>query len=419
MKGGEHTLKFLNGFSKIADKILCAFTVFFALILIFYSAYMIIDNVSVNRHAFASRELLAYRPDEDSPEDAGFEELQKINPDVNAWLTVYGTNIDYPVAQGKDDIEYAMKDVFGKQSLSGAIYLSSSNNNDYSDDYNVLFGHHMVNGAMFGDIDKFEDAKFFMKHRDGVLQTKYGNYDLKIFAFLRTDAYDNMVYYIDARKDDVIPVLCKYLEKNATNYIDVSNTMVHKVVALSTCADVTTNGRAVLFCTATPRKEPIEDEEAVPVFAPVGTVGHPEGDDHWALLNLVCVILTLLTLVPLFFTRRKYRQFRCAKRLISDCEDTIEDEELEQDEQSLYQDIIDDLKAFAKKMKTGVILEIIAVIVAIIAFVLTEDITQPIVIRDEWTWLMVLIFALALLTDCIFFRYRGKLPPDEDNSKNE
>lgn len=410
-------MSFIKKSSKIADKILCVFTVFLALLMVFYSAYMIIDNISVNRHAFASKELLAYRPDENSLENAGFEELQKINPDVKAWLTIYNTNIDYPVAQGKDDVEYAMKDVFGKQSLSGAIYLSSSNSEDYSDDYNIVFGHHMVNGAMFGDIDKYENPDYFMKHRYGVLQTKYGNYDLKIFAFLRTDAYDNMVYYLNLREGDVIPQLCRYLNKYAENYVDVSHENVRKIIALSTCADAVTSGRAVVFCTATPRKEPIPDDDAAPAFAQVGTAGHPESEDHWALLNLVCVILTLLTLIPLFFTRRKYRQFRCAKRLINKCEKA--EDVAENEESSVYEDIVDGLKKFIRKMRAGIVLEIIAVIAAAIAFILTEDITKPIVIRDEWTWLMVLIFALALLIDVIFFRYRGKLPPEEDSQSTQ
>lgn len=33
-----------------------------------------------------------------------FAELMTINPDVCAWITVDGTNIDYPVVQGKDEI---------------------------------------------------------------------------------------------------------------------------------------------------------------------------------------------------------------------------------------------------------------------------------------------------------------------------
>lgn len=35
-----------------------------------------------------------------------FERLHKINPDIVAWIEVPGTNIDYPVVQGKDNEEY-------------------------------------------------------------------------------------------------------------------------------------------------------------------------------------------------------------------------------------------------------------------------------------------------------------------------
>lgn len=397
-------MKFIIKGSKIADKLLCVFTVALALVMIFYSGYMILDSVYVNKNAFVSRELLAYRPDENKNSKESFEELQKINKDVTAWITVFDTKIDYPVLQGKDDLEYAMKDVYGKQSLSGSIYLSSSNKRDYSEDYNVIFGHHMVNGGMFGDLDKYENPNYFLRHRDGVLQTPYGNYDLKIFAFLRTDAYDNMVYYIGDANHNSIPQLLKYLEKNASNYIDVSNNDVKKVIALSTCADATTNGRAIVFATAVPRTAPIDnkgdDEDAVSAFSNIGELGHKYSEDNWALLNLVCVVLTLLTLIPILFTRKKYHQFKCSRNLIDKYEENTE-----------YENLVKDLKHFVKKLRVGLILELAALIVAVVVFILTEDMTKPIVIRDEWTGIMILIFALSLLSDVICFRYRGERPP--------
>ena len=39
----------------------------------------------------------------------------------------------------------------------------------FSDCYNLLYGHHMDNGGMFGDLDKYKDADFFDGHITGTL----------------------------------------------------------------------------------------------------------------------------------------------------------------------------------------------------------------------------------------------------------
>lgn len=438
-------MKLIKSLSRAADLLLGAGTAVLAVILLIYSAYMLFDSVYAAQNAFSSRELQIYKPDADSDPKLTFEMIREVNPDTTAWITIYDTNIDYPVLQGKDDLEYAIKDLYGNQSLTGAIYLSSDNERDYSDPYNVIFGHHVVNGAMFGDIDKYSDRDFFEGHREGILLTPYGNFDLNIFAFLRTDAYDNMVYYLNGNRDYVIPTVIDYVSKHAENYVETDADDVQKIIALSTCADYTTNGRAVVFATATPRYIPIEnieENDVNPLIIEHLVEGHEQLMDHWAVLNLVCVIMTLLTLLPLLYIGKKYRQFPFARKKAEELEDEAqrmeemqlseenpkviifpEDEAEEpKDSESTPEDkreIAKDLRRFRKKMIVGLTLEIIAVIAAVIAFILTENNFSAIIIHDEWTWLMVLIYALALLIDFICFRYRGERPPEGFEGDNE
>lgn len=135
-----------------------------AAVLILYSGYVLWDTLYTGQSAFSSWDLLQYKPN-NVGEEPGFNELQEINPDVCAWLTLGGTNIDYPVLQGQDDLDYVNKDVYGNASLTGAIFLTTLNAPDFSDDYNLIYGHHMENGAMFGDIDRFADQVFLDEHR--------------------------------------------------------------------------------------------------------------------------------------------------------------------------------------------------------------------------------------------------------------
>ncbi|MCG4817374.1 class B sortase, partial [Collinsella aerofaciens] len=72
-----------------------------------------------------------------------FEQLKELNPEVFGWLTVYGTNIDYPVTQGKDNWKYVNTNALGEYSLSGAIFLDYTNRKDFQDFNSILYGHHM------------------------------------------------------------------------------------------------------------------------------------------------------------------------------------------------------------------------------------------------------------------------------------
>ena len=66
-----------------------------------YAGYALWDNQQIYTSVSSlQNELLAFKPAEDA-DAAGpsFEDLQAINPDVCAWLTMDGTRIDYQIDQ--------------------------------------------------------------------------------------------------------------------------------------------------------------------------------------------------------------------------------------------------------------------------------------------------------------------------------
>jgi len=120
--------------------------------------------------------------------------LQAINPEVFSWLTVYGTNIDYPVAQGQDNMKYVNTNAEGKYSLSGSIFLDYNNSKDFSDFNSILYGHHMQKKTMFGEIGSFSNQYFFDSHRYGNLYYGGKDHGIEFFAFIHTSAYDDTVF---------------------------------------------------------------------------------------------------------------------------------------------------------------------------------------------------------------------------------
>ena len=70
---------------------------------------------------------------------------------------------------------------------------------------------------------------------------------------------------------------------------------------------------------------------------------------------------------------------------------------------------------FTRRAVIGLVLELLTVIAAIVAFILTEDMRNPMIIIDKWTPLMLAILALAWVEDVRLLRYREK--KDEKEQK--
>ena len=91
------------------------------LFLFLYGGYSLWDTYMSAKSAFLSDDLLSYKPQPGEGANPSLEDLMAINKDVAGWITIDDTHIDYPVVQGKDDMEYINKDVYGEFSLSGSI----------------------------------------------------------------------------------------------------------------------------------------------------------------------------------------------------------------------------------------------------------------------------------------------------------
>ena len=330
--------------TKAGNTLIKIITTTIAVIFLIYGLLMLWDMYRTEMEAFASYDLLKYRPTNEE-ELPLLSDLVEINPDTKGWITIYGTHIDYPVMQGKDDYEYLNRDVYRKHSVTGSIYESFKYKPDFSDPYVLLYGHHMANGTMFGDIDKFKKKDFFDKNKTGILILPEKVYDLEVMAILETDAYDPSIF-----EDYNSECLNRALHKR--------NIQAEKVIALSTCDEKSSYARSVLLCSATVRHDPVPLRETGK-----GTqreaVGHPMAGAYWALLNLICLISTIFFAVRILFSKER--------------------------------------KASMKKKNKAAwritAIEIMLAFISLALFFITEDMHRPLQIIDIWTPLMILILA--------------------------
>lgn len=234
---------------RIANHTLNVFVACLMTVLFLYGGYSLWDTWRIYHSALPDQDLMKLKPVKGEDTNPSLQDLQKINADVCAWLTVDDTGIDYPVVRGKDDMEYINKDVYGNFALSGAIFLQSANQPDFSDPYNLIYGHHMSNGAMFGDVVEFADEEYFATHQTGTLYLPEKTCAITFFACVEADAMDSQIYgYIgEPDTNGQMQQLLQYVQEHAVQYRDIGVTPQDSVIALSTCAESATNGRVIVF----------------------------------------------------------------------------------------------------------------------------------------------------------------------------
>lgn len=221
---------------KFIDRITDIILLLFFLLLILIGGYTMYDTLLIY-NASDQADLRTYKPIVIDGE-VGWD-MSALSDEVVAWLTVDDTDIDYPVMQGKDNSVYLNKDPYGDYSVSGSIFLDYRNAPDFSDDYSLIYGHHMEYGYMFGVLDEFKNKDYFDSHRTGTLTVKNAVYSIKFFASLEADGMTGEIFVPDSADDAM-----QYVKEHAMIWYEPEK---GKLIALSTCKFPETTERNIVF----------------------------------------------------------------------------------------------------------------------------------------------------------------------------
>ena len=114
--------------------------------------------------------------------------------DYVGWLSVEGTQIDYPVMQNKQDPEYYLyRDFEGKYAYSGTPFLDAACEIALPERNLVIYAHNMKDGSMFGGLKHYRDVDYLKAHPTFTFETPEGSKTYKIFALIEFQGnYDTL-----------------------------------------------------------------------------------------------------------------------------------------------------------------------------------------------------------------------------------
>lgn len=231
-----------------------------------YAAFALWDNQRIYTTAQqVQEEIIKLKPTQDGEEQPSFAELLAVNPDVCAWITLDGTKIDYPVLQGETNLTYLNHDVYGDFALAGSIYLDTRNSRDFTDSYSLLYGHHMENSSMFGDLDRYKEKAFFAENSTGVLLLPDETYRLTVLACLVVRAGEEEIFNPELWQTEVSGLLT-FVKENSLNLREeelktLEQTERPKLLACSTCSSEFTDARTILLAVMEPCRMADQEEK--------------------------------------------------------------------------------------------------------------------------------------------------------------
>ena len=160
------------------------------------------------------------------------------NPDTVGWLNVAGTNIDYPVVQGRDNDYYLKHNFYFEYDNNGWVFMDYRNLIDPISDNLIFYAHNRYSsGIMFGPLQNVQRASWY-KNPDNytvTFRTFYNNYEYRVFSvykILVTSDYLQTIFVDDNSKMEFFTML-----KNRSIYdFNTEIKPSDKIITLSTCA---------------------------------------------------------------------------------------------------------------------------------------------------------------------------------------
>ncbi len=168
-----------------------------------------------------------------------FEYLKTLNEDIYAWITIPGTNIDYPILRHPTDNSFYLNhNLDGSYGYPGCIYTEDLNSKDFTDPNTLIYGHNLKSKTMFTELHKFENKDFFDSNDQVIIYLPDKTLYYKIFA---VHVYDDrhVLYSFDFTDQDIYESYLQSIydirDMNANINRDFTVTGEDKIITLSTC----------------------------------------------------------------------------------------------------------------------------------------------------------------------------------------
>jgi sortase B len=159
------------------------------------------SNNSFSQQASSNKPSEPTNVEPDNPLVAGYNKYKSANNDTVGWIKIDGTKVDYPIMYSTDNSFYLSKTPYKEYSKAGSIFMDQQAGGKWGI-MNLIHGHNMNNGSMFGDIANMMYEDYFNAHK--IIQIYDGKTLKEYTAFA--------AFSLDDRKES-IPIYYSTMEE--------------------------------------------------------------------------------------------------------------------------------------------------------------------------------------------------------------
>lgn len=180
-----------------------------------------------------------------------YQELFRMNNDMYGWISIDGTNINYPVMYAPDRKDYYLKKNFEKEYSAYGVPYIAEHCEPYKPSNNIIiYSHHMKNGSMFSDLMKYESEEFYHSQKTLNFDSMTEMAEYEIIAVFKTTVYDDKGFkyyqFTDANTKEEFDSYINKCKALSLYEIEASAEYGDQLLTLSTCEYSRTNGRMVV-----------------------------------------------------------------------------------------------------------------------------------------------------------------------------
>ncbi len=185
-----------------------------------------------------------------------YQSLYEKNKNFIGWISIDGTNINYPVMKsiyGNGEF-YLDHNFNGEEDKNGTLFMDDACDVIRPSENWIIYGHNMKSGKMFGDLTDYKSESFYKKHPEVKFDTIYEFGDYEVMYAFESRVYEESTiafkYYqfIDPASEAEFDSAMREMAAESFYDTGVSAHYGDRLLILSTCDYDEDNGRFVLVC---------------------------------------------------------------------------------------------------------------------------------------------------------------------------
>ena len=180
---------------------------------------------------------------------AAYHKLADENPDFIGWVRIEDTTVNYPVMYTPDNPSYYLKRNFQRDYSELGTPFMQETCDPYDSENMILYGHHMIAGGMFSDLELYKNEEFWEKHKVVRFDTlqECGEYEVFAVAVINLTDSDWFRFHeyteMDENRYQEYVDLCM---ENSLYDTGIVPALGDRLITLATCEYSSNNGRLIV-----------------------------------------------------------------------------------------------------------------------------------------------------------------------------